>query len=69
MSDSEVEAYGGCDEGKPDRYHGEQCEPERNVVIEYPVTVKVDDPAFFLPSFQTGRTEVFAAQFHVAQGA
>jgi hypothetical protein len=33
------------------------------------VPIKVDDPAFFLPCFHTGRTEVFAAQFDVAQGA
>jgi len=31
--------------------------------------VKVADPAFFLPCFHTRRTEVFATQFYVAQGA
>jgi hypothetical protein len=33
------------------------------------MAVEVDDLAFFLPGFQTGRTEVLASQLHVAQGA
>ena len=33
------------------------------------MTIKVDDPAFFLPSLQAGWTEVPATEFHVAQGA
>ena len=69
MPDGKIKGNGGCDYGKPDCDHGEQGEPERNAIIEHPMTVEVDDPAFFLPCFQTGRTEVLAAQFHVAQGA
>ncbi len=69
MSDGEVESHGSRDNGKIDRYHGEQGEPERNAVIEHPMTIKVDDSTFFLPRLQTGRTEVFPTQFHVAQGA
>jgi hypothetical protein len=69
MSDGKIEGHGSRDEGNPDHYHGEQGEPERNAVIEHPMTIKVDDPAFFLPGLQTRGTEVFPAQFYVAQGA
>jgi hypothetical protein len=69
MSNGKVQGYGSRDEGKVDRYHGEHREPKRNAVIEHPVTVKVDDPAFFLPGFQTGRAEVLVTQFHVAKSA
>jgi hypothetical protein len=69
MSDGKIEGHGSRDNGEPDRYHGEQGEPERNAIIEHPMTIKSDDPAFFLPGLQTGRTEVFPAQLHIAQGA
>ena len=69
MADGEVESYGSGNECEPDRYHGEHGDFERNAVVEHPVTIEVDDPAFFLPGFQTGRAEVPAAEFHVAEGA
>ncbi len=69
MANGKVEGDGSGHEGEPDRYHGEHGDLERNAVVEHPVTVKVDNPSFFLPSFQAGRAEVPAAEFHVAEGA
>jgi hypothetical protein len=69
MPDGKINGNGGCDDSNIEYDHGEQCEPKCQAVIEHPMTIKVDDPAFFLSSFQTYRAEVFAAQFHVAQGA
>ena len=69
MANGEVEGYGSGNECEPDRDHGEHGDPERNGVVEHPVTIKVDDPAFLLPGFQTGRAEVPATEFHVAEGA
>jgi hypothetical protein len=69
MSDGKINGNRGCDDSKIEYYHGEQCEPKCHAVIEHPMTIKVDDSAFFLPCLHTGRAKVFAAQFHVAQGA
>ena len=69
MPDGEIKGNRSCDYRKPDCYHGEQCESERNAIIEHPVTIKVDDPAFLLPGFQAARTEVLATPFYVAQSA
>jgi len=69
MANGKVEGDGSGNECEPDCYHGEHGKPERNAVVEHPVTVKVDDPAFFLAGFQTGRAEVPAAEFHVAEAA
>jgi len=68
MPDGKINGNGGCEYSKPDCEHREQCEPERSPVIEQSVPIKVDDPAFFLPCFQASRTEVPAAEFHVAEG-
>ena len=38
-------------------------------IVECPVTFEVDDLAFFLPCFETYGADVFAAQFHIAEGA
>jgi hypothetical protein len=69
MSDGEIEGNGSCDDCHPDEEHGEQSNPERNAIIENPVPVQVDDPAFILPGCETGRAEVLAIPCHVAQGA
>src|SRR5512135_2898587 len=69
MPDGKVEDHGSRDQGKPDCDDRKQCESEGNAVVEHPMPVKVDDPAFLLPRFHTDRTEVFPAQFYVTQCA
>jgi hypothetical protein len=69
MADGKINGNRGCDDSKPDCDHGKKGEPERNAIVEHPMTIKVDDSAFFLSGFHTCRTKMFAAQFHVAQGA
>jgi hypothetical protein len=69
MAKGEVKGYGSGHECEPDRYHGEHGDPERNGIVEHPVTIKVDNPPFFFPGFQTGRAEMPATEFHVAQAA
>jgi hypothetical protein len=61
MADGKINGNRGCNYSKIEYDHGEQCEPKRNAVIENPMTIKVDDPAFFLPSLHTCRTKVLAA--------
>jgi hypothetical protein len=69
MPDRKIESHGSRNDRQVEDDHGEQGEPERNAIIEHPMTIKVDDPAFFLPRLQTDRTEVFSTPFHVTQGA
>jgi hypothetical protein len=69
MPDGKVKGKWSRDDGQPDGDHWQQCESQRRPIIEESVPVQIDDPAFFLPCFHTGRAEVSAAQFHVAQGA
>jgi hypothetical protein len=69
MPDCKIESHGSRNDRKVEDDHGKQGEPERNTIIEYPMTIKIDDPAFFLPRLQTDRTEVFPTPFHVAQSA
>jgi hypothetical protein len=69
VADRKVKGNGCCDDGKRPDYYGEKDKPEGNAIIEQPMTVEVDDLAFFPPRFQTDRAEMLAVQFHVAQGA
>jgi hypothetical protein len=69
MPDGKINGNRGRDDSKIEYDHGEDGEPECNAVVEHPMTIKVDDFAFFLSSFHTCRTKVFTAQFQVAEGA
>jgi hypothetical protein len=69
MANGKVEGNGGGNQGEPEDEDGVKGKSQRGSVIEHPVTLKVDNLAFFLPCFQTSRAEVFATPFNVAQSA